>query len=119
MPTLIGGSKCDCGNTDSVWIMVGCDCGRSICWSCAEYTDENEMICPSCKQIVDWSNHPLAKNDKYNNCENCICYKSKCLYRNEEGYCMRYDVLPQCGDERCVIKKCDSVKHSGIKKRPW
>lgn len=52
-------------------------------------------------------------------CYDCICYRSKCLYRNENGECIRYDVAPKCGEDGCLIENCNAVKHGGIKVRPW
>lgn len=119
MPSIIGGDKCDCGNTDTTWIMVRCDCGRSICWNCAEYNDNGDMVCPNCKKVIDWSNHPFAKELPNDDCKNCICYQSKCYYRDDFGFCTRHDFMPQCGESNCTVESCLSVKRGGIKKRPW
>lgn len=55
----------------------------------------------------------------YNNCEKCICYKAKCLFRNIQGCCIRYDNIPKCGDTDCLIEHCFSMTIPLVKRRPW
>lgn len=51
---ILFGSVCNCGNDEDVGILVECNCGRVICYMCAEYDKTNNIVCPACGQVQDF-----------------------------------------------------------------